>query len=75
MPNQASRILEAKEVCASYGIPVLNSITHSRNIYDDSEENGKSVIEIEPDGKAALEIKAIVDELLTMEVVHGHEFN
>ncbi|MEI4552138.1 MAG: AAA family ATPase [Pseudoalteromonas spongiae] len=75
LPNQASRILEAKEVCASYGIPVLNSITHSRNIYDDSEENGKSVIEIEPDGKAALEIKAIVDELLTMEVVHGHEFN
>ncbi|MCF6456554.1 AAA family ATPase [Pseudoalteromonas sp. MMG024] len=75
LPNQASRILEAKEVCSSYGIPVLNSITHSRNIYDDSEENGKSVIEIEPDGKAALEIKAIVDELLTMEVVHGHEFN
>lgn len=75
LPNQASRILEAKEVCASYGIPVLHSITHSRNIYDDSEENGKSVIEIEPDGKAALEIKAIVDELLTMEVVHGHEFN
>lgn len=75
LPNQVSRILEAKEVCASYGIPVLNAITHSRNIYDDSEENGKSVIEIEPDGKAAIEIKAIVDELLSMEVVHSHEFN
>lgn len=75
LPNQASRILEAKEVCASYGIPVLNAVTFSRNIYDDSEENGESVIERDPDGKAALEIKAIVDELLAMEVVHSHEFN
>ncbi|WP_372769508.1 AAA family ATPase [Pseudoalteromonas sp.] len=75
LPNQANRIIEAKEVCASYGIPVLNAVTFSRNIYDDSEENGQSVIERDPDGKAAQEIKAIVDELLTMEVVHGHEFN
>ena len=62
-------------MCASYGIPVLNAVTFSRNIYDDSEENGESVIERDPDVKAALEIKAIVDELLAMEVVHSHEFN
>lgn len=74
LPNQATRILEAKEVCASYGIPVLNAITYSRNIYDDSEENGESVIERDPDGKAANEVKAIVDELLAMEIVHSHEF-
>lgn len=64
LPSLAPRILEAKQVCESFGIPVLDAITYSRNIYDDSEENGQSVIEREPDGKAAAEIKAIFEELL-----------
>lgn len=75
LPSQAGRILEAKEVCSSYGVPVLNSITHMRNIYDDSEENGESVVEIDPNGKAAAEIVAIVEELFSLNLSPSHEFN
>ncbi|AWL10986.1 hypothetical protein HMF8227_00490 [Saliniradius amylolyticus] len=64
LPNLAGRIIEAKEVCRSFELPVLNTVTYSRNIYDDSEEQGLSVMENEPNGKAAQEIRSIVDELL-----------
>ncbi len=74
LPNQASRILEAKEVCTSYGINVLDAVTYSRNIYDDSEEQGSSVLENEPEGKAALEMVAIAEELLAMKPDNAHEF-
>lgn len=75
LPNQATRILEAKEVCSSYGINVLNAVTFNRNIYDDSEEQGSSVIELDPGGKAATEMIAIAEELLAMEPDNAHEFN
>lgn len=75
LPNQANRILEAKEVCASYCINVLDSITYARNIYDDSEENGMSVLEIDKDGKAAEEIIAIAEEMLNFNPGISHEFN
>lgn len=65
LPSLAPRILEAKEVCRSFDVPVLNSVTFSRNMYDDSEEYGKSVMESEPDGKAAVEIRSIIEELIT----------
>lgn len=74
LPNQANRIIEAKEVCATYCINVLDAITYSRNIYDDSEENGESVLEIEPDGKAAAEIIAIAEEMLAYDPGISHEF-
>ena len=74
LPNQASRILEAKEVCTSYGINVLNAVTFNRNVYDDSEEQGSSVIEIDPDGKAANEMIAIAEELIAMKPDNSHEF-
>ena len=64
LPSMVSRILEAREVCDSYDIPALKAVTYSRNIYDDSEEDGMSVIERDPEGKAANEIKAIFTELL-----------
>lgn len=64
LPSQASRIAEAKEVCRTYGINVLENVTYSRNIYDDSEESGRSVMEIEPKGKAADEIRSIACEML-----------
>ena len=64
LPNQANRILEAKEVCRTYDINVLDAINYNRNIFDDSEESGFSVIEIEPKGKAASEMRAIACELL-----------
>lgn len=75
LPNQANRILEAKDVCSSYGINVLNAVTFNRNIYDDSEESGSSVLEIDPEGKAAQEIVAIAEELLAMKPDNSHEFN
>lgn len=75
LPNQASRILEAKEVCGSFGINVLQSVTFNRNIYDDSEEQGSSVLEIDPEGKAALEMIAIAEELLAMKPDNSHEFS
>ncbi|QOL26462.1 AAA family ATPase [Thalassotalea sp. LPB0316] len=75
LPNQANRILEAKDVCRSYGINVLNAVTFNRNVYDDSEELGSSVIEVEPEGKAALEIIAIAEEVLAMKPGNSHEFN
>jgi chromosome partitioning protein len=75
LPNQAGRILEAKEVCSSFGINVLNAVTFNRNIYDDSEEQGSSVIEIDPKGKAAAEMIAIAEELMSMKPDNAHEFN
>lgn len=63
LPSLAPRILEAKEVCRSFEVPVLNSVTYSRNMYDDSEESGMSVMESEPKGKAAYEIRHIIEEL------------
>lgn len=65
LPSMAGRILEAKDVCRTYDIDVLDAITYSRNIYDDSEEQGLSVIENDSDGKAATEIRSIVEELLS----------
>jgi len=74
LPNQANRIIEAKEVCTSYGINVLNGVTYNRNVYDDSEEQGSSVLENEPEGKAATEMIAIAEELLAMKPDNSHEF-
>jgi len=74
LPSQAGRILEAKEVCRSFGINVLDAVTYNRNIYDDSEEQGSSVLEIEPDSKAAIEMTAIAEELLAMKPDNSHEF-
>lgn len=65
LPNMASRVLEAKEVCDSFDVPVLDAITYSRNIYDDSEEEGFSVMERDPNGKAADEIRMIFQELMS----------
>ncbi|WP_028117384.1 AAA family ATPase [Ferrimonas senticii] len=64
LPNQARRILEAKEVVGTWDHRVLDAITYQRNIYDDSEEAGCSVLELEPDGKAAAELRQIFNQLL-----------
>ena len=74
LPSLANRIIEAKDVCRSFDIPVLNSVTFSRNMYDDSEESGMSVMESEPDGKAAIEIRSIIEELLVRAKEPAHEF-
>jgi chromosome partitioning protein len=73
LPSLAPRILEAKEVCRSFEIPVLNSVTFSRNMYDDSEEYGQSVLEREPNGKGAVEIRRIFNELMARAKGDSHE--
>jgi len=75
LPNQVKRILEAKDVCRSFGINVLDAITYNRNVYDDSEEQGLSVIEIDPEGKAAIEMISIAEELMAIKPDNSHEFN
>ncbi|KMT66166.1 AAA family ATPase [Catenovulum maritimum] len=75
LPSQATRILDAKDVCKSYGLPVLNAVTYARNVYDDSEEMGSSVLEQEPEGKASDEIKQIVCEVMNLKAEvddYGH---
>lgn len=72
LPNQAQRILDAKEYCKAFGLIPLNSITYNRNVYDDADESGLSVFEIEGQDdaskKAIVEIESIVEEIL-----HGHQ--
>ncbi|MCE9678704.1 AAA family ATPase [Shewanella sp. AS1] len=73
LPNQLKRIEEAKEVVSSFHIKVLDAITYYRNIYDDSEEQGSSVLELDPGSKAADEIRAIAEELLSIPPENSYE--
>ncbi|NYZ69464.1 AAA family ATPase [Endozoicomonas sp. SM1973] len=63
LPTQAQRILDAKEACLSFEIQPLSSMTFTRNVYDDSDENGLSVLESK-DAKARQEVINIATELL-----------
>lgn len=62
LPSQYPRIDQAKSACASFGLEPLQNITYHRNAYDDCDENGLTVLELD-DEKAKEEIKAIGDEI------------
>ncbi|WP_100656604.1 division plane positioning ATPase MipZ [Alteromonas flava] len=62
--SMSARINAAKEHCRGFEIQVLNSVTYSRNVYDDSAVEGGSVLESDTKGKAATEIRAIAEELV-----------
>ncbi len=64
LPSQIQRILDAKDACASFGLQPMDSVTFTRNVYDDAEEDGSSVIENGTDPKAIEEIHMIAAELL-----------
>lgn len=64
LPSQANRVLESKAVCNAFGIEALNAITMQRNIYDDADENGLSVLDTQADEKAKAEIQEIAHEFL-----------
>lgn len=64
LPSQAKRISEAKDACESFGLLALNQFTTNRNVYDDVDENGLSVFEVNSDPKAKAEIEQIVIEFL-----------
>ena len=64
LPNQAYRILDAKDACRSFGIEPINTIIANRNVYDDADEAGSSVIEMNTVSKAIEEIRALVKEFI-----------
>lgn len=67
LPTQVERILGAKAICESYGFNPLQTIIMHRNIFDDSEENGRGVLEVagqHRDFKAEAEVNSLVDELI-----------
>lgn len=64
LPNQAQRILDAKEACESFGLSALEQYTTNRNVYDDADENGLSVFEVDSDSKAKTEIEQLAIEFL-----------
>jgi len=64
LPSQVNRILEAKAICESFGLTPLKSITMNRNVYDDADEDGSSVLEVGTDSKAIEEIEALAIEFL-----------
>lgn len=63
LPSQIQRIMDAKEACTSFGVLPLVAITTARNIYDDADENGRSVLESGADPRAVEEIEALACEL------------
>lgn len=63
LPNQSGRILAAKDAVREFGFEPLDSIIYTRNCYDDSEEDGLSVVE-SSDQKAKNEIEGLFEELL-----------
>ena len=65
LPSQAYRIMQAKEACASFDLPTLNTVIMTRNIYDDADEEGSSIFEMATvDKKAIAEITALAKEFI-----------
>ena len=64
LPSQVQRILDAKDACESFGLSPLNQFTTNRNVYDDADENGLSVFEVNTDKKAIIEIEQLALEFL-----------
>lgn len=68
LPSQYQRIIDAKDVCQDWDLPCLNTVIFHRNIYDDSEEKGLSVVELDVNNKAALELYSLVEEFLNVKI-------
>ena len=54
---------EITAALADYGLPVLASRITQRVIYPTSAATGQTVFDLEPEGEAAHEIRALVDEI------------
>ncbi len=54
---------EIREALKEYDMPVFNSGTFQRVIYAKTATSGSTVIDSEPNGEAAIEIKKIVQEI------------
>lgn len=54
------------DVLSEMKLPVLSSYVSQRVIFAEAAASGKTVFDIEPDGKAASEIISLVDEILKL---------
>lgn len=55
---------EIKEALEAYEVPILGSMIYQRVAYAESAKNGSTVIKDDPNSKASLEIKNMVEEIL-----------
>lgn len=55
---------DVDEALADYGLPVLNGRLPNRIAYPNAMARGMSVLDYEPEGKAAEDVRAIRDEIL-----------
>jgi len=74
-PNQQSRVNGARQAASLYDIPIAAEILHERHIYDDSEESGLSVIESEPKGKAAEELRNMFSAVIQQNSAQSPELS
>lgn len=74
-PKQQSRINVAKQTASLYDIPIAADILHERHIYDDSEGSGLSVIESEPKGKAADELRKLFSAVIQQHSAQSLDFS
>ena len=51
-------------MASSFGLPALQSVIYTRNVYDDCEEAGLSVFEADDD-KAKEEVTDVLNEIIT----------
>lgn len=65
LPSQVQRILDSKVVAEQFGLPAIDPIIYTRNVYDDAEEAGLSVFEA-GDEKAINEIRQVRDASLAL---------
>lgn len=72
-PNQQSRVNDAKAMAALYSLPIASEVLHERHIYDDSAVSGLSVLETEPKGKAADELRSLFAEVVKHEERYSPE--
>jgi chromosome partitioning protein len=54
---------EVEDALSPYEIPVMRARTHSRKVYAEAPAKGNSVLDDEPDGKAAEEVREIFMEI------------
>lgn len=63
-PHRAPEISMAREALGLSGLPVAETSIGDRRPYARAIQTGRAVIEFEPDGKAAEEINALLNEVL-----------